>query len=56
MPPTRRVVVAFSIRAVGWFILFLVLTVGLLALIFSGQFTGAARLLGRYFAGSVVAG
>ncbi len=30
----------FSLQAVGWFILFLVLTVGLLALIFSGQFAG----------------
>lgn len=30
----------FSLQAVGWYILFLVLTVGLLALIFSGQFAG----------------
>ena len=33
-------IVGFSMQAVGWFVLFLVLTVGLLALIFSGQFTG----------------
>lgn len=30
----------FSLQAVSWFILFLALTVGLLALIFSGQFAG----------------
>ncbi len=35
-------VAKFSLEAVGWFIVLLVLTVGLLALIFSGQFTGRA--------------
>ena len=47
-------VVAFSIRAVGWFILFLVLTVGLLALIFSGQFTGPRACWGGILLGALL--
>ena len=37
---TAPQVAAFSLRAVGWFVLFLVLSVGLLTLILSGQFSG----------------
>jgi hypothetical protein len=37
---TAPQVAAFSLQAVGWFILFLVLSVGLLTLILSGQFSG----------------
>jgi hypothetical protein len=37
---TAPQVAAFSLHAVGWFILFLVLSIGLLTLILSGQFSG----------------
>lgn len=39
-PDMAAKVARFSVAAVGWFILFLVLTVGLMALIFSGRFSG----------------
>ncbi len=44
----------FSLHAVGWFILFLTLSVGLLALIFSGQFTGARARWGAWLLGALV--
>src|SRR5262249_31406294 len=45
-------VAAFSMRAVGWFILFLVITIVLLALIFSGQFSGSrSRWAGIFLGG-----
>ncbi len=47
-------VVAFSIHAVGWFILFLVLTIGLLALIFSGQFAGPRARWGGILLGTLL--
>jgi hypothetical protein len=40
-PATARQVAGFSIAEVGWFILFLILTVGLLTLILSGRFAGS---------------
>lgn len=41
----------FSIRQVGWSVLFLALTAGLLTLIFSGAFTGRRSIWGGFFLG-----
>jgi hypothetical protein len=46
-PALARQVAGFSIAEVGWFILFLILTVGLLTLVLSGRFAGPrARMAG----------
>jgi hypothetical protein len=42
---------SFSIRQVGWFVLFLVLSVGLMAGIFSGAFTGSRAVWGAILLG-----
>jgi hypothetical protein len=47
-------VVQFSLRAVGVFILLLVLTIGLLALLFSGQFSGARAKWGACLFGALL--
>ncbi len=47
-------VARFSLQAVGWFILFLVLSVGLLALIFSGQFSGRRAKWGGILLGGLL--
>ncbi len=47
--------VAFSIRQVGWFVLFFALATGLLALIFSGAFTARRMTWGALFLGLILA-
>lgn len=44
----------FSLRSVGWFILFLVLSAGLLILIFSGQFAGPRARWGGILLGGLL--
>lgn len=47
-------VAQFSFQAVGWYILFLTLMVGLLALIFSGQFSGSRSKWAGVFLGCLL--
>jgi hypothetical protein len=47
-------VAKFSVRSVGWFILFLVLTAGLMVLIFSGQFAGPRAKWGGILLGGLL--
>ena len=44
----------FSLRAAGWFVLFLTLTLGLLVLIFSGQFAGSRAKWGGWLLGALL--
>ncbi|MDB6022307.1 MAG: putative rane protein [Pedosphaera sp.] len=44
----------FSLHAVGWYVLILTLTVGLLALIFSGQFSGSRARWGGVLLGALM--
>jgi len=39
-PTIAKEIATFSVRQIGWFLLFLILTIGLLALILSGAFGG----------------
>ncbi len=47
-------IASFSIAAVGWFVGLLVVTVGLLALIFSGQFAGARSCKAAWMLGALI--
>jgi hypothetical protein len=47
-------IAAFSIRQIGWFILFFALAVGLLTLIFSGAFAGRRSKWGGIFLGALL--
>jgi hypothetical protein len=58
-PTTAGAIASFSIRQVGWFLLFLALALSLVALILSGYFNGrrartGAMLLGLLLAGDLV--
>ena len=50
----RPHIAAFSIRQIGWFILFFVLAVGLLALILSGAFAGRRAKWGGILLGTLL--
>ncbi|HET7625160.1 MAG TPA: hypothetical protein VFM25_07835, partial [Verrucomicrobiae bacterium] len=47
---------AFSVRQVGWFILFLVASVGMMVLIFTGVFSGRQATLGGILLGVILVG
>lgn len=49
-----QAIAVFSVRQVGWFVLFVLLTVGVLILTFAGEFTGARAKLGQVLLGLVL--
>jgi Bacterial membrane protein YfhO len=53
-PNTAHEMALFSIRSVGWFILFLILSIISLGLIFSGQFSGSRSKWGAWLLGLIV--
>ena len=55
-PASAEAIASFSLNAVGWFVLLLILGLGLLALIMSGQFTGPRYQMGRHPAGVAACG
>ena len=48
---TARIIAAFSLRQVGWFIFFLVLSIGLVTLVLSGYFSGRRARTGGLLLG-----
>jgi Bacterial membrane protein YfhO len=53
-PEIAPALASFSIHSVGWFILFFILTIGLLWLIFSGKFSGTNARWGTILLGLVL--
>ncbi len=53
-PVAAHIIAGYSIKAVGWFVLFLLATTGIIALMFSGQFAGTRATTACVLLGAVV--